>query len=424
MLFYVYDENTSSTAPIEVSDIPELSEQELEFIYDDKIRKVWHSQEEEWYFSIIDVIDVLTDSSDPKQYVKKLRSRDPELSANWGTICTPIQMIAADGKMRKIQATNTHGLLRIIQSIPSKKAEPFKQWLAMVGKQRLDEEVDPQIAIDRAIESYRNKGYSEDWIAQRMRGIEIRKDMTNEWRRAGITDSRQYASLTNILTAAWSGKTVKEYKKFKGLKKENLRDNMTNTELVLNALAEISTTEISKATNPQGITEATDATIQGGNIARNARESLEKQIGKTNSIRNARCHRKPQCGIQTAVWNTDHNICFHRMLLPKNPTSVQPCGVHTSAFNHRVRTCKIHIFKHTHRPLLSAVCPNGMYVAIFDHDNFSGFNISLKFRIDTIQCTGFRCEYNAAIFTATHTKRTESVWISRCNQLVRRHHDQ
>ena len=255
MLFYVYDENTSSTAPIEVSDIPELSEQELEFIYDDKIRKVWHSQEEEWYFSIIDVIDVLTDSSDPKQYVKKLRSRD--------------------------QATNTHGLLRIIQSIPSKKAEPFKQWLAMVGKQRLDEEVDPQIAIDRAIESYRNKGYSEDWIAQRMRGIEIRKDMTNEWRRAGITDSRQYASLTNILTAAWSGKTVKEYKKFKRLKKENLRDNMTNTELVLNALAEISTTEISKATNPQGITEATDATIQGGNIARNARESLEKQIGRS-----------------------------------------------------------------------------------------------------------------------------------------------
>ena len=232
MLFYVYDENTSSTAPVEVSDIPELSEQELEFIYDDKVRKVWHSQEEEWYFSIIDVIDVLTDSSDPKQYVKKLRSRDPELSANWGTICTPIQMIAADGKMRKIQATNTHGLLRIIQSIPSKKAEPFKQWLAMVGKQRLDEEVDPQIAIDRAIESYRNKGYSEEWIAQRMRGIEIRKDMTN-------------------------------------------------TELVLNALAEISTTEISKTTNPQGITEATDATIQGGNIARNARESLEKQIGRS-----------------------------------------------------------------------------------------------------------------------------------------------
>lgn len=266
---------------IDTEEIPELSEQELEFIYDDKIRKVWHSQEEEWYFSIIDVIDVLTDSSDPKQYVKKLRSRDPELSANWGTICTPIQMIAADGKMRKIQATNTHGLLRIIQSIPSKKAEPFKQWLAMVGKQRLDEEVDPQIAIDRAIESYRNKGYSEDWIAQRMRGIEIRKDMTNEWRRAGITDSRQYASLTNILTAAWSGKTVKEYKKFKRLKKENLRDNMTNTELVLNALAEISTTEISKATNPQGITEATDATIQGGNIARNARESLEKQIGRS-----------------------------------------------------------------------------------------------------------------------------------------------
>lgn len=279
MFFYVYDENTSSTVPVEVSDISELNEQELEFIYDDKVRKVWHAQEEEWYFSIVDVINVLTESSDPKQYVKKLRSRDSELADNWGTICTPIQMIASDGKMRKIQATNTEGLLRIIQSIPSKKAEPFKQWLAMVGKQRLDEEADPQIAIDRAIESYRNKGYSEKWIAQRMRGIEIRKDMTNEWRRAGITDSRQYASLTNILTAAWSGKTVKEYKNFKGLKKENLRDNMTNTELVLNALAEISTTEISKATNPQGISEATDATIQGGNIARNSRESLERQIG-------------------------------------------------------------------------------------------------------------------------------------------------
>ncbi len=209
MFFYVYDENTSSTVPVEVSNISELNEQELEFIYDDKVRKVWHAQEEEWYFSIVDVINVLTESSDPKQYVKKLRSRDSELADNWGTICTPIQMIASDGKMRKIQATNTEGLLRIIQSIPSKKAEPFKQWLAMVGKQRLDEEADPQIAIDRAIESYRNKGYSEEWIAQRMRGIEIRKDMTNEWRRAGITDSRQYASLTNILTAAWSEKRLK-----------------------------------------------------------------------------------------------------------------------------------------------------------------------------------------------------------------------
>lgn len=282
MLFYVYDENTSSTAPVEVSDIPELSEQELEFIYDDQVRKVWHSQEEEWYFSLIDVCQVLTESNNyqaSRNYWKVLKNRLFSEGFEPVTECNQFKMKASDGKMRLTDCANTEQLLRIIQSIPSKKAEPFKQWLAMVGKQRLDEEVDPQIAIDRAIESYRNKGYSEEWIAQRMRGIEIRKDMTNEWRRAGITDSRQYASLTNILTAAWSGKTVKEYKKFKRLKKENLRDNMTNTELVLNALAEISTTEISKATNPQGITEATDATIQGGNIARNARESLEKQIG-------------------------------------------------------------------------------------------------------------------------------------------------
>lgn len=282
MLFYVYDENTSSTATVEVSDIPELSEQELEFIYDDQVRKVWHSQEEEWYFSLIDVCQVLTESNNyqaSRNYWKVLKNRLFSEGFEPVTKCNQFKMKASDGKMRLTDCANTEQLLRIIQSIPSKKAEPFKQWLAMVGKQRLDEEVDPQIAIDRAIESYRNKGYSEEWIAQRMRGIEIRKDMTNEWRRAGITDSRQYASLTNILTAAWSGKTVKEYKKFKRLKKENLRDNMTNTELVLNALAEISTTEISKATNPQGITEATDATIQGGNIARNARESLEKQIG-------------------------------------------------------------------------------------------------------------------------------------------------
>ena len=282
MLFYVYDENTSSTAPVEVSDIPELSEQELEFIYDDQVRKVWHSQEEEWYFSLIDVCQVLTETNNyqaSRNYWKVLKNRLFSEGFEPVTKCNQFKMKASDGKMRLTDCANTEQLLRIIQSIPSKKAEPFKQWLAMVGKQRLDEEVDPQIAIDRAIESYRNKGYSEEWIAQRMRGIEIRKDMTNEWRRAGITDSRQYASLTNILTAAWSGKTVKEYKKFKRLKKENLRDNMTNTELVLNALAEISTTEISKATNPQGITEATDATIQGGNIARNARESLEKQIG-------------------------------------------------------------------------------------------------------------------------------------------------
>ena len=254
----------------------------IQLFEDQKIRTAWDAEKEEWYFSIIDVISVLTGTANPRRYWSDLKRKLKAEGANelYEKI-VQLKMLSSDGKRYKTDVANTEQLLRIIQSIPSPKAEPFKAWLAMVGKQRLDEEVDPQIAIDRAIESYRNKGYSEDWIAQRMRGIEIRKDMTNEWRRAGITDSRQYASLTNILTAAWSGKTVKEYKKFKRLKKENLRDNMTNTELVLNALAEISTTEISKATNPQGITEATDATIQGGNIARNARESLEKQIGRS-----------------------------------------------------------------------------------------------------------------------------------------------
>ena len=262
--FFVYDDDTDTTIPVEVSDTSSLDEQELEFFFDDKVRKVWHSKEEEWYFSIVDVCQVLTDSADGRKYWNKLKQRLSEEGSQLVTNCHQLKMKShKDGKMYKTDAANTEQLLRIIQSIPSKKAEPFKQWLAYVGKQRLDEEIDPQIAIDRAIESYRKKGYSEAWISQRLRGIDIRKEMTNEWKRAGITEPRQYASLTNILTAAWSGKTVQEYKKLKSLKKENLRDNMTNTELVLNALAEISTTEISKATNPQGLSEATDATIQG-----------------------------------------------------------------------------------------------------------------------------------------------------------------
>lgn len=280
--FFVYDDDTNTTVPVEVSDTSSLDEQELEFFFDDKVRKVWHSKEEEWYFSIVDVCQVLTDSADGRKYWNKLKQRLSEEGSQLVTNCHQLKMKShKDAKMYKTDAANTEQLLRIIQSIPSKKAEPFKQWLAYVGKQRLDEEIDPQIAIDRAIETYRKKGYSEAWISQRLRGIDIRKEMTNEWKRAGITEPRQYASLTNILTAAWSGKTVQEYKKLKGLKKENLRDNMTNTELVLNALAEISTTEISKATKPQGLSEATDATIQGGNIAKNARESLEKQIGQS-----------------------------------------------------------------------------------------------------------------------------------------------
>ena len=280
--FFVYDDDTNTTVPVEVPNESSLDEQELEFFFDDKVRKVWHSKEEEWYFSIVDVCQVLTDSADGRKYWNKLKQRLSEEGSQLVTNCHQLKMKSPkDGKMYKTDCANTEQLLRIIQSIPSKKAEPFKQWLALVGKERLDEEIDPQIAIDRAIESYRKKGYSEAWIVQRLRGIDIRKEMTNEWKRAGVTDPKQYAILTNILTAAWSGKTVQEYKKLKGLKRENLRDNMTNTELVLNALAEVSTTEISKATDPKGMSGAKDATIQGGNIAKNARESLEKQIGRS-----------------------------------------------------------------------------------------------------------------------------------------------
>ncbi len=280
--FFVYDDDTNTTVPVEVPNESSLDEQELEFFFDDKVRKVWHSKEEEWYFSIVDVCQVLTDSADGRKYWNKLKQRLSEEGSQLVTNCHQLKMKSPkDGKMYKTDCANTEQLLRIIQSIPSKKAEPFKQWLALIGKERLDEEIDPQIAIDRAIESYRKKGYSEAWITQRLRGIDIRKEMTNEWKRAGVTDPKQYAILTNILTAAWSGKTVQEYKKLKGLKKENLRDNMTNTELVLNALAEVSTTEISKATDPKGMSGAKDATIQGGNIAKNARESLEKQIGRS-----------------------------------------------------------------------------------------------------------------------------------------------
>ncbi len=201
-------------------------------LFEDKlVRSVWDEEKEEWYFSIVDVVEILTDSSDPKQYIKKMRSRDEELNSNWGTICTPLQMIGKDGKRREIQAANTQGLFRIIQSIPSKKAEPFKQWLAKVGAERLDQLQDPELSIKQGLEDYRRLGYSDDWINQRLKSIEIRKDLTDQWKGHNVEDGVQYAALTDIIYQAWAGKTAKEYKKFKGLKKENLRDNMTNEEL-------------------------------------------------------------------------------------------------------------------------------------------------------------------------------------------------
>lgn len=243
-----------------------------------KVRTSWNSQEEKWYFSIEDVVFVLTDSADVKQYIKKMRKRDPELNSNWGTICTHVQMLAKDGKNRKIMASDVKGVLRLVQSIPSPKAEPFKLWLAKVGSERIDEMQDPEIAINRALQHYRNLGYSEAWINQRLKSIEVRKDLTDEWKRSGVKDN-QYGFLTDILTEAWSGMKTRQYKEHKGLKKENLRDNMSNMELVLNMLAEVSTTEISKGKNPQTLKENIDVAKEGGSVAKNARLEIESKTG-------------------------------------------------------------------------------------------------------------------------------------------------
>ena len=278
MNIYVYNAHKQKTELVLLENC-EIEEKEI--WTDNSIRKVWHSELEEWYLSIFDVVKVLTDSSDPKQYIKKMRARDKELDSKWGTICTPLQMLAPDGKMRKTQTANIEGILRIIQSIKSPKAEPFKMWLAKVGAERLDEIADPEKAMERAVATYKAKGYSDKWISQRLRSIEIRKELTDEWQNAGINTPKEYAALTNILTQAWSGKSVQEYKKIKGLKKENLRDNMTNTELALNLLAEVSTTEISRMQRPNGYNETKDVTISGGEIAGNARKELETKLGRT-----------------------------------------------------------------------------------------------------------------------------------------------
>ena len=278
MNIYVYNELTQKTQLMLVENT-EFEKNEM--FADDSIRKVWHSGLEEWYLSIFDVVKVLTDSNDPKQYIKKMRARDEELDSKWGTICTPLQMIAPDGKMRKAQAANTEGILRIIQSIKSPKAEPFKVWLAKVGAERLDEIADPEKAMERAVATYKAKGYSDKWISQRLRSIEIRKELTDEWQNAGINNPKDYAALTNILTMAWSGKSVQAYKELKGLKKENLRDNMTNTELALNLLAEVSATELSRMQRPSGYDETKEVTMSGGEIAGNARKELEAKLGRT-----------------------------------------------------------------------------------------------------------------------------------------------
>jgi hypothetical protein len=253
---------------------------EIKLFQDKKIRTKWDSNIEDYYFSVIDVIAVLTESKNPSQYWRTLKSRLKEEGNESVTNCNRLKLPAADGKMRLTDVANTKELLRIIQSVPSPKAEPFKQWLAQLGKERLEEIADPEQAIERAIQTYRNKGYSNEWITQRLRSIEIRKDLTHEWHKSGIKEGIEYAILTDDISKAWSGMSTREYKDYKNLRKESLRDNMTNTELVLNMLAEVSTTEISRNEKPQGLDKSRVVAKRGGSIAGNARKDLEKQLGK------------------------------------------------------------------------------------------------------------------------------------------------
>ena len=258
-----------------------MTKREISKLFEDrKIRTVWDDKEEKWYFSIVDVVAVLTDSADPKQYIKRMKSRDEGLKANWGTICTLVPLVSEDGKKHKEMTADTTGIFRVIQSIPSHKAEPIKQWIAHVAAERIDQMQDPELSIQQAMMDYKRLGYSDNWINQRLKSIEIRKDLTDQWKLHNVEEGIQYATLTDIIYQHWAGKTAKEYKEFKGLKKENLRDNMTNEELVLNMLAELSTTSITKSKNPQTLEDNMKCAADGGDVARVAREQLEAKTGR------------------------------------------------------------------------------------------------------------------------------------------------
>ena len=251
----------------------------IQLFEDKKVRTVWDDEQEKWYFSIVDVCGVLAESDNPQVYWRVLKSRLKKEGNETVTNCNALKMLAPDGKMRSTDVADMEQLFRVIQSIPSKRAEPFKEWMAQVAAQRIDQMQDPELNFEQAYSDYRRLGYSDKWINQRLRSIEVRKELTDEWDRAGVKEGQQYASLTDIITRGWSGKTTRQYKQFKGLHKENLRDNMTNIELALNTLAEASATEISKARNPKGFKQSAEVARQGSKIAGDARKKLEAQVG-------------------------------------------------------------------------------------------------------------------------------------------------
>jgi len=245
------------------------------------VRAIWDEENEKWWFSVVDIISVLTGSDNPQVYWRVLKKRLADEGNETVTNCNGLKMLAPDGKMRLTDVADTEQVLRLIQSIPSKKAEPFKLWLAKIGNERIDETIDPELSIERAIQNYRHLGYSENWINQRIKSIEVRKALTDEWDKSGVQQGKEYADLTDLMSKTWSGMTTREYKKFKGLKKENLRDNMTNTELVLNMLAEVAATDISIELQPQTFDDSAKIAVEGAKAAKVARQQIEKSTGKS-----------------------------------------------------------------------------------------------------------------------------------------------
>jgi hypothetical protein len=257
-----------------------MGQNNIQLFEGQKVRALWDEESEKWYFAIMDIVSILTESPEPRKYWSVLKTRLKAEGAEPTTICSQLKMQAPDGKMRLTDVADTEQILRLIQSIPSKKAEPFKLWLARVGRERLEQAQDPEKSIKQAMVDYKKLGYSDNWINQRIKSIEIRKELTDEWKNKGLKEEVHFASLTDIITKTWSGKTTKEYKQFKNLKKENLRDNMTNTELVLNMLAELSTKNISESSNPKNLNEHKKVAKHGGEVALNARKELERKTGR------------------------------------------------------------------------------------------------------------------------------------------------